>query len=214
MTVEETYAQYLDAVTSGERLRAFAAVEAAREAGVDLRTLYLRVFQPALREIGRLWQGNRLTVAEEHMATAITQTAMLRLLGDLEVPEPAGPLLIAACVDTERHEIGLRMLCDFLDLEGWETIYLGAAVPAESLAQMVSDRRPQAVALSASIAPHLPQLRDAIAAVREAGAPDPPLVMVGGRPFLEHPELAATLGADLTASDAAEAAALLVERLA
>jgi MerR family transcriptional regulator, light-induced transcriptional regulator len=214
MTVEETYTQYLAAITRGERRRAFATVAAARDAGLDLRTLYLEVFQPALREIGRLWQANRLTVAEEHLATAITQSAMLHLFGTLEFPEPAGPLLIAACVDAERHEIGLRMLCDFLDLEGWETFYLGAAVPAESLARMVRDRRPRAVALSASIAPHLPQLRDAIAAVREAAAPDPPLVVVGGRPFLEQPGLAATLGADLTASDAAEAAALLMERVA
>jgi MerR family transcriptional regulator, light-induced transcriptional regulator len=91
-------------------------------------------------------------------------------------------------------------------------VYLGAAVPAESLARMVRERRPQAVALSASIAPHLPQLRDAIAAVRAAAAPDPPLVVVGGRPFLERPELATTLGADLTATDAADAAALLMDR--
>jgi MerR family transcriptional regulator, light-induced transcriptional regulator len=212
MTVEETCTEYLAAITRGDRRRAFATVQAARDAGLDLPTLYLHVFQPALREIGRLWQANRLTVAEEHLATAITQSAMLRLFGELDFPEPAGPLLIAACVDTERHEIGLRMLCDLLDLKGWETVYLGAAVPAESLARMVRERRPQAVALSASIAPHLPQLRDAIAAVRAAAAPDPPLVVVGGRPFLERPELAATLGADLTATDAADAAALLMDR--
>ncbi len=104
------------------------------------------------------------------------------------------------------------MICDLLDREGWETVYLGASVPAESLVQMARERRPQVVALSASIAPHLPQLRSMIAALRAALPDEPPLILVGGRPFLEAPELAATLGADLTAADAAAAVRLLRER--
>jgi MerR family transcriptional regulator, light-induced transcriptional regulator len=208
MTAESVYERYLEAISTGDRRAALRVVEETHAGGMDVPTLYLEVFQPALREIGRLWQENRLTVAEEHFATAITEFAMLRLLGD--VPPASGPLLIAACADTERHEIGLRMLCDLLELEGWETVFLGAAVPAESLAAMVAERRPRVVALSASISPHLPQLRASIAAVRALS--DPPLVVVGGRPFLEQPELADAVGADLTAADAREAASLLNER--
>jgi MerR family transcriptional regulator, light-induced transcriptional regulator len=138
---------------------------------------------------------------------------MLRLYGDLAIPEASGRTLIAACTETERHELGLRMLCDFLELDGWETVFLGASVPADSLARMVRARQPDAVALSASITPHLPQLRDTIARVREAAGAAQPLILAGGRPFLEQPQLAAALGADLTASDAAEAAALIRARL-
>lgn len=212
MTVEEALEGYLAAVRSGDRRAAFATIDAARAAGLELRTLYLQVFQPTLREIGRLWQENLLTVAEEHVATAITQSAMLRVFGTTDVPELTGPLLIAACTETERHEIGLRMLCDFMDMEGWETVFLGSSVPVESLVQMVVDRQPQAVALSASIPPHLPQLQATIAAIREATGDRPPLILVGGRPFLAQPELAERLGADQTANNAAEAASLLVDR--
>lgn len=212
MTSEEAYEIYLAAVRSGERRRAFDSIDRALAAGLDLRALYLEVLQPTLREVGRLWQENLLTVAEEHLATAITQASMLRIYARLDVPESAGPLLIAACTETERHEVGLRMLCDFLDLEGWETLFLGSSVPTESLVKMVRDRRPKAVALSASILPHLPQLRSAIAEVRAAAGSEPPLILVGGRPFLDQPELAASVGADLMALDAAEAAALLRDR--
>jgi MerR family transcriptional regulator, light-induced transcriptional regulator len=212
VTAEEAYQSYLAAVRAGDRRRALGCVERARAAGLGLRTLYLEVFQPALREIGELWQENRLTVAEEHLATAITQSAMLRLYSDCNVPDGGGPTLVAACAETERHEIGLRMLCDLLDLERWETVFLGSSVPAESLARMVRERRPDVVALSASIAPHLPQLRAAISSVRGAAGPARPLIVAGGRPFLEQPRLVATVGADLGAPDAAEAAALLRER--
>ena len=211
---DATLARYLDAVRRGDRRGAFAVVDDARAAGLDLRTLYLAVFQPALREIGRLWQENAITVADEHLATAITQAAMGRLYDDAFAwGAEGGPTLIAACADVERHEIGLRMLCDLLELEGWRTTYLGATVPIESLAAMVRERKPDAVALSVALAPHLPRLRETIAAVREAAGDRPPVILVGGRPFLADPSLAERLGADLTAGDAQEAVAALRARV-
>lgn len=209
--LEEAFDSYLAAVRSGDRRKAFDVVRRGREAGLPLGTFYLQVFQPALREIGRLWQENLLSVAEEHLATAITQAAMLRMYLE-EDPRRGGPTLLAACTENERHEIGLRMLCDLLDLEGWETYFLGAAVPRESLIELLRDRDADVLALSASIAPHLPHLRSTIAAVREALGPERPLIMVGGRPFLERPDLAHALGADATAADAGAAAAFLRDR--
>ena len=211
MSPADAYEAYLAAVRAGDRRRAFETVERARGAGMGVHAIYLEVFQPTLREIGRLWQENLISVAEEHLATAITLAAMLRLSGETALGE-GGRTLIAACSDTERHEIGLRMLCDFMDLEGWETIFLGPSVPAESLQRMVQQRQPEVVALSASIAPHLPQLRATIAGLRAAAGERQPLFLVGGRPFLANPELAADVGADLTAKDAAEAVALLRAR--
>ena len=202
---------YLAALRAGNRRRAIAIVDEARAAGLDLRTLYLGVFQPALREIGRLWQENEITVAEEHLATAVTQMAMARLYDELCADAPDnGRLLVAACAETERHEVGLRMVCDFLELECWETIYLGSSVPPESLLALVRARRPDVVALSASTLPHLSQLRATVDAIRalDHGGTEPYIVM-GGRPFLDDPALATRLGADATAQDAADAVALL-----
>lgn len=197
--------EYLEAVLAGDRRHAIRVVDAARAGGVGLRELYLEVFQPALREIGRLWQENRITVADEHLATAITQAAMARLYDALFASSRPSPrLVVAACADTERHEVGLRMICDLLEMEGWDTVFLGATVPVEDLVETVRKRRPDVVALSASITPHLARVRETIRAIRES-VPDPPLIAVGGRPFLGDPELAERLGADLTADDAAEA---------
>ena len=215
MTGGEAYGAYLGAIRAGDRRAAFAAIDQAVEAGVPLRALYLEVFQPALREIGRLWQENRITVADEHLATAITQAAMARLYDRLfSAARSDGRLLVAACADLERHEVGLRMICDILEMDGWDTVFLGATVPVEDLVDMVRRRRPDVVALSASIAPHLSRVREAIRAIREEAPEPPPVIAVGGRPFLEDPELAVRLGADLTARDAAEAAERLKERFA
>jgi methanogenic corrinoid protein MtbC1 len=211
----EVRARYLDAILAGSRREAFGVIELARAEGLGIRALYLDVFQPAMRDIGRLWQENRITVADEHLATAITQAAMGRLYEELfrATPEP-GPLLVAACADQERHELGLRMICDVLEMEGWDTVFLGASVPVEDLVEMVRVRRPQVVALSASIAPHVVRVREAIRAIRDVEDGTAPLIAVGGRAFADDPELAERLGADLTAKDAVEAAELLIEKFA
>lgn len=206
---------FLAALRAGRRTEAFAAADRARAAGLGMGEVYLRVIQPSMHEIGSLWQQNRITVADEHLATAITQAVMARLYQEmLRAPAEPGPLLIAACADQERHELGLRMICDLLEMDGWETVFLGASVPVEDLVAMVAARRPDAVALSAAIAPHLPRVRDAIAGIRGALGSGAPVIAAGGRAFARDPELAARLGADLTAEDAPRAAALLKETMA
>lgn len=213
MTPRDAYEDYLVAILRGNRREAVAVLDRAGEAGMDTPTVYMEVLQPALWEVGRLWQANEISVADEHLATAITQAAMARLFdAALQLPASSTPTLIAACADIERHEIGLRMVCDLLELAGWNTTYLGATVPIDSLVDLVRRRRPDVVALSASLPPHLPRLRAMVEAVKRDTGGEPPLVLVGGRPFLEHPGLALRLGADLTAPSALEAAELLRER--
>ena len=209
----EQYAAYLGAIRSGDRRRAFEIVDDARDAGLDLATIYLTILQPALSDIGCLWQGNEITVAEEHLATAITQAAMARAYERaLAGRKHAGRTLIAACVENERHEVALRMLCDLLDVEGWHTTYLDATVPVETLVEMVQRLRPNVVALSTTLTPHLPRVRGVIAAIDMALGDSRPIIFVGGRPFIDDPTLAKRLGADLTAGNAADAVRLLGER--
>lgn len=214
MTTDEAFRAYMDAIEAGDHRRAFAFVDEALRAGLDVRALYMEVFQPSLREVGRLWQDGEMTVADEHLATAITQGAMAHVYDALIVAgADSGPLLLAAGAEAERHDVGLRMLADLLEMEGWRVVYLGSSVPIDSLVAMVREKKPAVLALSASLAPHAPQIRLAIRSVRDAMGKDQPLIIVGGRPFLADPDLAERVGADLTARDAVEAVDRLSERL-
>jgi methanogenic corrinoid protein MtbC1 len=201
---------FLNALIRGDRREADRLVDRVLDRGDGLESLYLQIVQPAMWEVGRLWQENELTVAEEHLATAITQAAMGRAFERVyRWHDSRTPSLIAACVDEERHQMGLRMICDLLELEGWDTAYLGASVPVESLVSIVEKRQPDVVALSATIAPHLPRLRAAIEAIRAAKVETQPLIIVGGRALGGDRALATRLGADQTARNAGEAVSLL-----
>lgn len=201
----EVYHAYLDALRRGDRRAALAVARAALDGGADIRDLYIQVFQHALYEIGRLWESNLLTVAQEHLATAITQSVMAQLAGAVSAAPPLGRTLVATCLGGEQHEIGIRMVADMFELEGWEVIYLGANVPAADVVAMLAERRTDLLAISVTLSGHLAAARELIAAVRATPAGAACRIIVGGQPLICLPELYKTLGADLTARDAREA---------
>lgn len=206
--------RFLDALLRGDRRSAAQVVDTTLEANGGLRVLYLDLIQPAMREVGRLWQENMITVADEHLATAIVQSVMSRAFEREYVWRGEKALhLVAACADDERHQIGLRMVCDLLELQEWETTYLGASVPITSLVEFVVRHMPDAVAISATVAPSVTRVRATIAAIRAAPLARQPVIVVGGRAFLGDPTLAERIGADGTAADAWDAVALLHDRL-
>lgn len=204
---------YLAALRAADRRRAFALIDDARAAGMTVTRVYLEVLQPSLREVGRLWQANEMTVAEEHLATAITQMVMARIYSEPAAATiPNGRTFIAACAAAERHEVGLRMVADLVEHAGWDSLYLGATVPVDDLVRLVRERAPDVLMLSASIAPHVAELRATIQSVRATIGDRAPYILVGGRPFLDDADLAHRIGADASVRDAAEAVDLLQKR--
>ena len=66
--------RYLQAQLVGDRRGAIQVlVEEGLKKGASITQLQLEVIQEAQREIGQLWQEDRISVAEVHMATAISQ---------------------------------------------------------------------------------------------------------------------------------------------
>jgi methanogenic corrinoid protein MtbC1 len=200
--------QYLDALLRAERHTANQLIREAVEAGTSLKDIYLDVFQRTQHEIGRLWQVNQITVAQEHYCTAATQLIMAQLYPYIFSTERTHRKLIVACVSDELHEIGLRILSDFFEMEGWDTFYLGANTPTQSIIKMVADHRPDLLAISATMTFHVQRVAELIAAVRSAGVGQSLKIIVGGYPFNIEPGLWRQVGADGSAPDAPAAVAL------
>jgi methanogenic corrinoid protein MtbC1 len=205
---------YLESLLQGERHVASRLVLDAVEQGTPVRDIYLQVFQRCQHEVGRLWQMNRLSVAQEHYCTAASQLIMSQLYPYVFAGgEKNGRTLLATCVSGDLHEIGVRMVADFLEMEGWNTVYLGADTPTPSLLQMVAERQVDVLAVSATLTSHISRVASLIAAVRGTEAGRQVKVLVGGYPFNVDPELWRRVGADAYARDAQEAVET-AERLA
>lgn len=198
-------AAYLDALLVGERHRASQLVLDAVEEGTSVKEIYLNVFQPCQREIGRLWQRNEVSVAEEHYVTAATQLIMSQLYPRIFSARKTGRRLVATCVGGELHEIGVRMVADFFEMEGWDTYYLGANTPTDSVLETLESRQPDLLGISATITFNLDGVIDLVRKVRSADIGDGLHILVGGRPFNQAKGLWERVGADAYALDAQEA---------
>jgi MerR family transcriptional regulator, light-induced transcriptional regulator len=143
--------------------------------------------------------------AQEHYCTAATQLIMSQLYPRIFSGERNGQTLVATCVSGDLHEIGVRMVSDFFEMEGWDTYYVGANAPTESVVRTIADRRADVLAISATITSHVRTLKQLIATVRADAACNGVKVLVGGYPFNLAPELWREVGADASAPDAAMA---------
>ncbi len=199
---------YLEALLRGERHLASRLILDAVAAGTSVRDIYLEVFQQSQREIGRLWQLNRITVAQEHYCTAATQLIMSQLYPHIFSTAKNGRTMVAACIGGDLHEIGVRMISDFFEMEGWDTFYLGANNPIAGIVGAVIERRADLLAISATITVHVRGVAELIAAVRKNPACAHVKIIVGGYPFNAAPDLWQTIGADGCARSADEAIAL------
>ncbi|MEO8452110.1 MAG: cobalamin-dependent protein [Gemmatimonadota bacterium] len=204
--------QYLQALLRGERHVASRIVLDAVERTMSVQDIYLRIFQRAQYEIGRLWQTNMINVAQEHYCTAATQLIMSQLYPRIFSREKTGGTLVATCVSGDLHELGIRMIADFFELAGWDTYYLGASTPASSVVQTVIDRGADLLAVSATITYHVAQVEALVGVVRATPACNGVRILVGGYPFNLSPDLWKTVGADGYARDA-ETVIAVAERL-
>ena len=203
---------YLAALLARNSARARKVVADALADGVAIPDIYLAVLQPALYQVGHLWAMGEISVAEEHYATAVTQQLLHELSARMRVTPSDGRLAIVTGTPGELHALGGRMVADFLEADGWEVLELGAATPAEDLADLVDREQPDLVALSTSTAGGLPGLAEALDRLRRL--PSPPLVVVGGQFWTAETSRAAEgMGADAVVRDPRALVALLRERV-
>lgn len=192
--LEPLRVRFLSAQLRGDRR---AAVELVAKEGLALGATVIElqevVVRGAQREIGQLWQRNEITVADEHMATAIANVALARLYECAERAAPNGKRIVVACVEGELHEFPARLVADALDLAGFDVRYLGANVPTDGLLTVLRRAPPDLVALSATMTFNAPLLRDAVARVRES-LPDVALA-VGGSAYEGTEDLGQAFGA-------------------
>lgn len=195
--------RYLGAQLAGDRREALRLlVDEGLLRGIPLQDIHLKVIQPAQYEIGKLWQENRISVAQEHLATAISQLALSHLYRHLPRDPSNGKVVMLSCVEGELHEVGARVASDFLEMAGFDVRFLGANVPTSHLVRMVREQTPDLLALSVTMTYHLPALRAAVTQVREA-APQLPIA-VGGLAFSWVPGLEKELNVTFHGKDARE----------
>lgn len=140
---------FYNALVDGDKQKCINLIQSLLEDGVDLKDIYIQLFQESLYRIGKLWDHNKMSIPEEHMATQIVESLINRFapIGNPHSERKA----VITCIDKEFHEIGAKMVSNTFELEGWKTYYLGASVPTKEIVKFVKQIDPEIIALSWSL---------------------------------------------------------------
>jgi len=168
MISEDLYKNYLHLLLEGNRSECSRIVQSLIDEGVEIKSLYSDLFQRSLYAVGELWEFNKISVAKEHLATAITEGLLnltYPMLFDAENRQ-SGSRVIISCTANEYHQVGGKMVADIFELNGWDAHFLGANTPVDHVLDYIQETKPDLVGLSLSVYFNIAALKTGIEAIR------------------------------------------------
>ena len=121
-----------------ESIEAFDAAAANEEMGrlaalLPAADLVKQIALPLMRLVGDRWHRGTLTIAHEHMASAVLRNLFGSMLRMYKPMEPVVKLILAT-PSGEHHEFGILAAAMLAAPLGLEPIYLGANLPSAEIA--------------------------------------------------------------------------------
>lgn len=200
---------FLQSILAADRRAAATIAREALAQGHALMDVYVDLVQESLYELGRLWEGNRITVAQEHAGTAVCQYVLAQLYAGMPVSSRRRGRAVVTGVEGEFHQVGANLVADALEADGWNVRFLGANTPRAGVLQALGEHNADALCISVTMLFNISMAREL---VREARAQRTALtVVVGGAAFRAAPDLWREVDADSRADDVRAAVAAMRE---
>lgn len=192
-----------DAVYSGNREAAVAAVQALIAAGVAPDTILYDGMIPSIQEVGSQFEQGKAFVPEMLVAARAMQGG-LDLLKPLLAQNNVEPLAraVIGTVKSDIHDIGKNMVAMMWEGAGFEVVDLGVNVPPQKFVDAVQNGA-RLVGISALLTTTMTNIPVTIQALKDAGLRERVKIMIGGAPITA--EFAHEIGADGYAPDANKA---------
>ncbi|MCK6615525.1 MAG: cobalamin-dependent protein [Ignavibacteriaceae bacterium] len=168
MIKQITYLTFLDALLAGDKLLCQSIVKNLVDNKIPVETIYFDLFQKVMYRIGTMWEKNQISIPVEHHATQIIDELISVTLNVSQKEEGNGKRCIISCVDKEYHLLGAKMVSYIFELNGWDTIFLGASTPPKTLVNYVMEKDPHVVGLSNNFHLNFLRLLETIELIKQA----------------------------------------------
>jgi MerR family transcriptional regulator, light-induced transcriptional regulator len=160
LTFEDASLAIAKAAVQGDDVICVRIVDQLIRQDAHLVRIYHSVLGQSMGLVGSWYEVKAIDEAQEHLASAIVERLMSRVLHFAGPIPVAGRTAVLGCVAENYHSIGLRMISDCLKLQGWQTLFLGANVPTESFVALVREHRPQVVLVSCAREEQVPATKE------------------------------------------------------
>ncbi len=176
--------QFNDLITKGEKEQLIELlIESLSKNEMTVRKLYKERILPSIDDFECPFQEDPLCIWKEHVRTSITRTIIEVIYPYLlkERKPFNGKKIIMTCPSEEYHDLPLRVVSDWFELNGFKSIFAGGNTPLPSLILALDYEKPDYLGLSVSNPYNLYRAQNIIEAVREK---DKSIgIVVGGRAF-------------------------------
>lgn len=174
--------------------------------GASVETVFLDLLAPAARYLGQLWEADAADFATVTLAMVRLQLIM-RGLGERFCADAAhgnGESALLTIIPGEQHSFGLSMVAEFFRRAGWN-LCTGLFSSHHELTSLVHSHWFDIVGFSVSTERRLDELKQDIHDIRRDSRNRHVGIILGGPMVMAHPELVASMGADMMSTDAATA---------
>ncbi|UCC23361.1 MAG: B12-binding domain-containing protein [Planctomycetota bacterium] len=205
MVKEAILEQYLRSLLTGDRKACRGAIEQALQTGMPANLVYVDIIWPIMVEVEQLWRCDRITPAEEHLATRINRTIVDQLQNKLPRRPTKNKRIAICCAEAELQELGAQMMADLFESDGWDVKFLGGGLNNEDILAFVHEYSPDILLIYGTAPKQAPGVRRLIDTVKDINAWPEMRIMVSGGLFNRAEGLWEEIGADLFAATALEA---------
>lgn len=184
MISETVYLHYLNALLDGDKKQCSQIVQKLINNNVGMKEIFMELFQRSMYRIGLLWEKERCTIADEHIATKITEGLIELVSNSFTNEKRIGKLALITCIDKEFHDLGARMVAGYFEASGWNTIFAGSNTPEQDIIHIIKEKQPDIVGISIGFYININRLIKLVQVIKE-NFPEQE-ILVGGQALSEE----------------------------
>lgn len=195
--LKDAYKTFLSHLIEGDKTEAESYINTLYNRGVDITVLYFDILGKALTEVGNYWEKGTIDVWREHYISEVVMDIMRTLKVNERKKRLYPRSVLAFTPGPEQHNIGIKMIADLLELDGFEVFYLGSNVPVKSVILATKEKKPDVIALSVTMPYHIESAKNNIEALRSYFGKHTPRIIIGGNAFMNcSDDICGLTGAD------------------
>jgi len=197
-------------ILHGNLAAAADSLQRLQARGVSTESLYLDLLSPAARHFGQMWESEQADFVDVtlalHRLQKLAHDLSEEFIASGDSASPSGPRALCVALPGEQHVFGAQLVGEFLRRARWD-VWDAPGASERDIISLVEREWFALIGVSISTAEQFDALAALVRQLRRVSLNPDLRVMVGGRPFEEHPEWAALVGADATARDGRDAVA-------
>jgi len=194
--------ELLNAMINADRAGAAEIIGRALDGGTESVRVIAEILDPAIVRLGKLWEEENMSLAQNFVASKIAEDALMRCIPDAAEHKGSKGSVVIGNIEDDFHSLGRRTVGLFLSAAGWDVHDLGNDVPAEDFLEKALEVNACVIGASAMMQTTALNIRKLRELIDSRGLAGRIKLAVGGAVFNWRPDLVTEVGGDGTAHNA------------